>query len=163
MCLSLDFFSSPRGSLPPTPLLSLTFLIYHQWTSCNPLMSSLLIVMYKVRGKTAISRVFSQFIDILLPGLTQTNSKKFSTRLNVSYVDTSLHPGLHPRFPTLIHVGGSQFHPILVKSKEKKTTSKGLDIPNHHFVRRRNPLSFWTYHGTFPVAAVILRPRPRAD
>ena len=35
-------------------LLSPASLIYHQWISCNPLKSSLLIVMYKIRCKTTI-------------------------------------------------------------------------------------------------------------
>ena len=51
VCVCHYFFSSPGGHLA---LLSPTSLIYHRWTSCNPLTPCLLTVMYKIRCKTDI-------------------------------------------------------------------------------------------------------------
>ena len=56
-CLSFYFLPNPRGF---DALFSPASLIYHQWISCNVLMPPLLIVMYKMRCKSAIlRRIFS--------------------------------------------------------------------------------------------------------
>ena len=60
---------------PHHTLLSAASLIYHRWTSCNPLTPPVLVVMYEIRCGTAILWSICQSVEILLPG----NCHQFGT------------------------------------------------------------------------------------
>ena len=90
MCLSFYFFSNPRV-LPPTTALSLACRINHQKISRNPPPSSLSIVIFKVRCKTAIP----WSICSVCWGFASWHCRQFGsvklinvlTALDISYID----------------------------------------------------------------------------
>ena len=93
VCAYPFYFSSDLGNFPT--LLFSASLIYHQWISCKHLMSSPLILLYKIRCKTAIFwSIFSVYWDFAswqMSSVWLKSTKKFSTGLDVSTLTRDYH------------------------------------------------------------------------